>query len=182
MTPEYSLVEDKMALLSLRDAVASVYLSTYRLPPYRETQEDIDAFKVGWPALINKSCFRLVTARDPSTRALLGFAYGWRLTRTDPLHVALVGGLDPEKASLWVSDSFELGDFAILPSEQGRGVGKEVYALLFKGLRQRRAVLKTHASPSVAFHMYRKRGWTKLIDQFVWGPKKLPYTAMGILL
>jgi GNAT superfamily N-acetyltransferase len=175
-------VEDPATLLNLRDAVADVYYRAYSLPPYFENQADVGLLKAKWPALISKPKFRLVIARAQEREGLMGFAYGWRSTEGDDLRAVFLEKLGPAELSLWTADSFEIADFAILPEEQGKGVGKELYSAFFKGIEEKRGVLKTHCSDSIEVQMYRRRGWATLIEQFVWGPKNLPYTAMGIQL
>jgi GNAT superfamily N-acetyltransferase len=169
------LHEDVSTLADLRDAVADVYLGAYSLPPYFEVPEDIVLLKRNWPSLTGKPGFRLVTATDTASRQIVGFAYGWPATAGDHLH-AILSACVPA----WTRNALELADFAILPSHQGKGVGREVYSLFFKDVAQERAILKTHASDSVAVRMYESRGWVKLLSPFIWGPKKLPYIAMGL--
>jgi GNAT superfamily N-acetyltransferase len=177
-----TLIEDASTLLNQRDAVADAYLETYSLPPYFENQQDVVLFKQRWPKLINKPNFRLAIAHERGSQQLIGFAYGWLASPSDDLHGILLENLEAAQSVLWTSDSFELADFAILPGYQGKGAGREIYSRLFDGVSQKCAILKTHASDSVAVQMYRRRGWKTLIDQLIWGPKKLPYMAMGLSL
>lgn len=179
-TASIELIEDHAALQPLCDPVADIYPRAYSLPPYFENEGDIRTFKQRWPILTRKTKFRLVTAREPSSGTLLGFAYGWKSCPGDALHGLLSENLSAEQSALWTADSFEIADFALPPEHHGAGIGKKLYSAFFSGVPNARAVLKTHASESVAVQMYKKLGWITLIDSVIWGPKNLPYTAMGL--
>ena len=91
----------------------------------------------------------------------------------------MAAGLGPERTAQWLSDSFELAEFAVAPSAQGQGVGRQLHDRLLGAIPHRTAVLSTLQVETVAQGLYLRRGWQVLLAPFYFGGGTQPYMVMG---
>jgi ribosomal protein S18 acetylase RimI-like enzyme len=82
----------------------------------------------------------------------------------------------------WLDDSFEVAELHVLPSWQGRGVGRSLLLSLASGRPERTAVLSTADTPTRARRLYRGLGFTDLLTDFRFSGSEPPYAVMGALL
>jgi ribosomal protein S18 acetylase RimI-like enzyme len=90
--------------------------------------------------------------------------------------------MDPAAAQRWLTDTFELVELAVAPHAQGRGIGSRLHDTLLADLPHQAAVLSTIQSETVALKLYRKRGWTVLLENFFFPGTSKPYIIMGLTL
>ncbi len=158
-----------------RDAVVGVYRGAYSQSPYFETEDKIAAFGESWNDRIRNSDFRLVLAQEDTTT--LGMAYGWTSEPATRWHEKMTEQLG-ELADQWLESCFSFVDIAVMPTAQGRGVGKALYRALFADLPNKTALLYTHQSDTAAFQMYQKLGWIVLRDNLTLSSSKR-FVLMG---
>ena len=82
----------------------------------------------------------------------------------------------------WLDDSFEIAELHVLPSWQGRGIGRSLLLSLASGRPERTAVLSTADAPTRARRLYRGLGFTDLLTDFRFSGSEPPYAVMGALL
>jgi ribosomal protein S18 acetylase RimI-like enzyme len=82
----------------------------------------------------------------------------------------------------WLDDSFEVAELHVLPSYQGKGIGRELLLRLTSGRPERTAVLSTADAESRARRLYRGVGFTDLLTGFRFSGGEPPYAVMGARL
>jgi ribosomal protein S18 acetylase RimI-like enzyme len=94
----------------------------------------------------------------------------------------IAGDADSEAPCAWLDDSFEIAELHVLPSSQGRGIGRSLLLSLASGRPERTAVLSTADAPTKARRLYRGVGFTDLLTDFRFSGTEPPYAVMGALL
>ena len=89
---------------------------------------------------------------------------------------------DTEAPCAWLDDSFEIAELHVLPSWQGRGIGRSLLLTLAAGRPERTAVLSTADAPTRARRLYRGVGFTDLLTDFKFSGGEPPYAVMGATL
>jgi ribosomal protein S18 acetylase RimI-like enzyme len=92
---------------------------------------------------------------------------------------AAAGYADSEPPRTWLDDSFEIAELHVLPSWQGRGIGRSLLLSLASGRPERTAVLSTADAPTTARRLYRGVGFTDLLTDFRFSGTEPPYAVMG---
>ena len=82
----------------------------------------------------------------------------------------------------WLDDSFEIAELHVLPSWQGRGIGRSLLLTLASGRPERTAVLSTADAPTKARGLYRGVGFSDLLTDFRFSGGEPPYAVMGATL
>ena len=93
-----------------------------------------------------------------------------------------VGFDDTEAPCVWLDDSFEIAELHVLPSWQGKGIGRSLLLSLAAGRPERTAVLSTADAPTKARRLYRGVGFTDLLTDFRFSGGEPPYAVMGATL
>jgi ribosomal protein S18 acetylase RimI-like enzyme len=96
--------------------------------------------------------------------------------------VSAAGYGDAEAPCAWLDDSFEIAELHVLPSWQGRGIGRSLLLSLASGRPERTAVLSTADAPTKARRLYRGVGFTDLLTDFRFSGSEPPYAVMGARL
>lgn len=108
--------------------------------------------------------FRFLLARDGAEP--VGFIYGYRLDPANWWPQMILPSLREAGQEHWLDECFELVEFAVDPARQGEGIGGRLYDDLFATVTEPRALLGTDPPPSTAHHLYRKRGWVTILDNW----------------
>lgn len=179
------------AILDLRPALLEIYRAAFTGPPYHESEATVRQFaralevhvhRPGLKFLValvgGEAADEAVTDRPPEDVA--GFAYGYTSRPGQWWYDTVSSRLDRAVKAAWMDDPFEVVELAVRPAFQGQGVGGRLHDALLRGLPHRTAVLSTIASETAAMHLYRKRGWVILIEDFTFPGSDLPYAIMGL--
>jgi GNAT superfamily N-acetyltransferase len=83
-------------------------------------------------------------------------------------------------ANEWLTQSFQLVEVAVTPETQGQGIGGRLHDRLLAELTYGKAVLSTIRAQTVAYWMYRKRGWRVLVEDMRFLGVDRPYRIMGL--
>src|SRR5690348_11115276 len=121
---------------------------------------------------------------------LAGFTYGfhgesgqwWHDMVAAALATRSAGYAGDDGAGAWLDDSFEVAELHVLPSWQGRGIGRSLLLSLAAGRPERTAVLSTADAPTKARRLYRGVGFTDLLTDFRFSGGEPPYAVMGATL
>ncbi|MGE5139638.1 MAG: GNAT family N-acetyltransferase, partial [Rudaea sp.] len=90
--------------------------------------------------------------------------------------------LSPEARAQWLGNCFEFVELAVLPSQQGQGIGGQLHDALLEGVPYRTAVLSTYSGENRAMQLYIKRGWKRLVDELTFPGSTLPMVVLGLAL
>ena len=172
--------------------IQEIYASAFKAPPFNEALADVLVFSARLPQHARWGGFKCVLAVDrvagidgnlaPGAGTPVGFAYGY-VSRPDTWWRQQVdGAMSREMVLEWLQDCFEFVELAVSPAYQGRGAGGRLHDALLAGIKQRTAILSTPQANTKALHLYRKRGWVNLIENFVFQGVPLPYLIMGMRL
>jgi ribosomal protein S18 acetylase RimI-like enzyme len=168
--------------LDAQDAIAGVYGAAFAQPPYRRNESDVRAFQRSFVTHLDQQDFRLVGAFDPTTEALLGFAYGRTAAPGQWWHDVVIGPLTVAGLDDWLVDSLNLVELAVKPAAQGLGIGSALHDALLAHATHYRAVLSTQDCETQAMKLYRRRSWQILLTNFMFPAVEAPYRIMGKLL
>jgi ribosomal protein S18 acetylase RimI-like enzyme len=181
MTLTICLLTDEQAV-AYRQQIAEVYREAFRPSPYNKREGEVVAFSQAFPEHTQTEGFRFVAAIENDSDRILGFAYGYTTLAGQWWNDSLAHALKPQIADQWLARSFQLAEIAVSPQSQGQGIGGRLHDHLLNGLPHRRAVLSTLATETVAYHLYRKRGWVILLDEYFFPGVTRPYRIMGLNL
>ncbi|HEY5574613.1 MAG TPA: GNAT family N-acetyltransferase [Anaerolineales bacterium] len=162
------------------DHIVEVYSRAFRDPPYNRTKAEVLAFSSSLPEHTRRQDFRFLAVFEDNSRQLLGFSYGYKVQPGQWWHDQVKNALDPLVAEEWLADSFQLVELAVDPTAQGSGYGSLLHDRLMDDLPYQKAVLSTIARDTVAYRLYRKRGWVELLDNFNFASVVKPYRIMGL--
>ena len=145
--------------------------------------------------------FRGLTAHDDGQ--LVGFCYGFHGENGQWWHDMVAAALASRSCSVisdsvisdggssggavsgqrtWLDDSFEIAELHVLPSWQGKGIGRSLLLTIAAGRPERTAVLSTADAPTRARRLYRGVGFTDLLTDFRFSGGEPPYAVMGAML
>ncbi|MCA1554655.1 MAG: GNAT family N-acetyltransferase, partial [Chloroflexi bacterium] len=162
-----------------RFALIGVYRAAFAAPPYNEGVSEVAHFAESLTKHMQRKDFRLVAARELSTGQVVGFAYGYASERGQWWNDTIGEALTRVQRDEWLRDTFEFVELAVLPLMQGHGIGSRLYDALFADLPYHTALLSTYAGDTAASRLYRRRGWTTLIEEFTFPGSDEPFVIMG---
>jgi ribosomal protein S18 acetylase RimI-like enzyme len=129
-----------------------VYLAVFSLPPYDEGPEIGDKF-VGWISDESKLAgFSLVAAYDEDR--LVGFAYGY----TQPPGEWWRNTDQPAPEQVKAAEKFAVMEWAVLPDQRGKGIGRRLLDELLADRREPYATLTVNPAAE-ARTIYEQWGW-----------------------
>ena len=181
MTLTISLLTHQQAV-AYRQQIADVYWEAFRPAPYNKREGEVITFSQAFPEHTQREGFRFIAAIESDSDRILGFAYGYTTHAGQWWNDSLANALKPQIADQWLAHSFQLAEIAVSPESQGQGIGGRLHDHLLEGLPHRRAVLSTLATETVAYRLYRKRGWVILLDQYFFPGVTRAYRIMGLNL
>jgi GNAT superfamily N-acetyltransferase len=146
---------------------ASVYAAAFAEPPYFENADTAGAFaeRVGRYAR-DRDGFRLVMSYDDAGQ-MTGVALAVVARPGDWWRDKAAAAIPPSLAEEWLGEKcLEVVHVAVVPSAQGRGIGRVLHDVLIAGMPAPSAVLTVHPAAERAQRLYLGRGWTTLTQSF----------------
>ena len=111
---------------------------------------------------------------------LIGFTYGYTGDPGQYWYDKVWAAMTPAQRMAWMEpEHFEFVELAVHPQWQRRGIGGRLHDLLLEGRPEPTALLTVRADNAPALHLYRKRGWQVVLDDFRFVPNGVPYLVMG---
>lgn len=162
--------------------LAAIYLTAFGPPPYNKNWSDSIRFLRNLNGHARQAGFRATAAQLPGSTEIVGFAYGYDSKPGQWWHDIVRAALDPEVASRWLDNAFELVELAVTPNYQGRAIGRRLHDALLGSLPHQRALLSTLTIETTALRLYRRRGWITLLEELSFPNNKRPYRVMGLEL
>ncbi len=161
---------------------AAVYRRAFAREPYNRQEHEVAEFARALPLHTKRDGFRCFVALDGVDSPFVGFAYGYRTQPGQWWYDNVSRALGQHAAALWLGDTFQVTEVAVLPDHQGQGIGGALHDALLSGLTYPRAVLSTLDAETAGRAMYRARGWQDLIDAFYFPGVPRRYAIMGRIL
>lgn len=165
-----------------RTRIVAIYRDAFLPPPYNKPEAEVVEFARWLPRHVGREAFRFVGAFEGGSEQLVGFAYGYASAAGQWWYDVVRPALPGTMAAPWLADSFQFAEIAVDPRVQGRGIGGRLHDQLLRGVRQERAVLSTLQADTVAHHLYRRRGWVVLRQDFFFPGVARRYQIMGLEL
>lgn len=162
------------------DRVVAIYRQAFQEPPYSRNQAEVSAFGNSLPGHTRREGFRFLAGFEVESEGMVGFSYGYTTRPGQWWYDQVVRALERQIAREWLRNSFQLVELAVRPDFQGQGYGGRLHDRLIAGLPHRKAVLSTLAKETVAYQLYKNRGWVDLLDDFQFAGAARPYRIMGL--
>jgi GNAT superfamily N-acetyltransferase len=122
---------------------------------------------------------RAVAAVEPDGR-LVGVTYALPGRPGQWWHDVVTDALDAADAEYWLGDCLEIVELHVLPSHQGRGIGRALLRELVSGVPHRTAALSALDIPdSPARRLYSSEGFVSLLTDFYFPGSLTPYAVLG---
>lgn len=147
---------DRATLADRADDVLAVYAEAMEVPlPTALSRRGILL------SHLDREGLRAVAATD--AHRLVGIAYGYVGRPGQWWHDQVSASMPRELADVWLAHSFEVCELHVLPSHQGRGLGRALLDDLLTGTGARTGVLTTPDRETRARGFYRAAGWVDLV-------------------
>ena len=127
--------------------------------------------------VIDRPGFRAMVAIDADE--LVGFAFSCPGMSGQWWHDVVVGALPRAQASDWLADSLEIVELHVLPSHQGRGLGRRLLRDSLGRTECRTAVLSALEEDSPARRLYAAEGFVPLLERFRFPGSPERYAVLG---
>jgi len=169
-------LEDK----TLQRQLGEVYQAAFNIKKKREGAEKlIEMLEMHQP----REGLRCVIAQDDVDQRIVGFAYGYTSRPGYWWFDTVSRSLSRHAIEIWFKDAFEIVELAVHPEWQGQGIGGRVHDALLDDLppdTYSTALLSTDTGETNAMHLYRKRGWVPLLEDFLFPGAPRPMVIMGL--
>ena len=127
--------------------------------------------------VIDRPGFRAMVALDADE--LVGFAFSCPGLPGQWWHDVVVGALPKAAATDWLDDSLEIVELHVLPSHQGRGIGRRLLRDSLALSDRSTAVLSALEEDSPARHLYAAEGFVPLLQRFRFPGSPERYAVLG---
>ncbi len=165
---------------SYKDGIVQVYCAAFSPPPYSIEPFRCDTFAATLERHIERPYYRCIVALEPASRQVVGFTYGYEGGPGQWWRDAVAAKLPEPLAEQWLTNYFELAELAVDPSRQGHGIGARLHDELLREVPHRTAALSTIQVETVALGLYRRRGWTTILHDFLFPGGDRPYLIMRL--
>jgi ribosomal protein S18 acetylase RimI-like enzyme len=113
---------------------------------------------------------------------LVGFGYGYTTLPGQWWHDLVRKALTPDLAHAWLRDAFELSELHVLPTFQGRRLGRSLITELSGAIPHAAMLLSTPDADTRAFRMYRSLGFVDLRRHYLFPGDSRPFAVLGARL
>lgn len=162
------------------EEVLRVYAAAMMPAPYSKSLADVQMFAGIFERHRARDGFRMFIARREER--IVGYTYGYASVPGGWWRDQVADALGPEGSQDWLTDAFEFAELAVSPAFQRRGIGSALHDALLEGIVARTSVLSTLKEDTSGSHLYEKKGWQTLLQEFWFTGTALPYRVMGIRL
>ena len=144
--------------------LVAIYAEAFQQPPYSKSAEEVTEFAHYLAPATQRTAFCAVVAQHAKIGQPVGFCYGYACDEGSGFYQAVAPMLTTELRAMWLTDAFQLAEMAVLPTYQGRGIGRKLHDHLLANQPYRKAILATMQAATNASKLYDKCGWQPLID------------------
>jgi ribosomal protein S18 acetylase RimI-like enzyme len=139
---------------------------------YMEAYRDVEL-----PEMAAYAGFRCVVAHENGR--MVGFVLGYNATANPAWYRNVAEAVRATPFASWLEDAWYLGDIAVHPDAQRRGIGSTLHGMIVASVPGRDLVLITFHGDHPAQRFYRRHGWRVLVADFVYRPGSPLTTLMG---
>lgn len=158
------------------DEAMGIYVRAMQYPSYTGTQRAVTARRH-----VANDGFACRAAVLPDG-TLVGFGYGYTTRPGQWWHDLVRRAITADLAADWLTDAFELSELHVLPSFQGRGLGRRLLVELAGALPHRAMLLSTPDADTRAFRLYRDLGFVDLRRHYLFPGDARPFAVLGARL
>lgn len=126
---------------------------------------------------------RCIIAQNDNDQRVVGFIYGYSSRPGYWWFDTVSRALSGPAIQIWFEHAFEVVELAVHPSWQGQGIGGRLHDSLLANLppdTYSTALLSTDPGETNARHLYNKRGWVPLLEDFYFPGRRTPMVIMGM--
>ncbi len=155
------------------DAAMAIYVAAMNYAPHAGVQRG--------RAARGQATFPRFAARAAydTDGTVIGFCYGYTTESGQWWHDLVRRAVTAAVAEEWLVDAFELSELHVLPSAQGRGVGRALLLSLADGLPHQAMLLSTPEGDTRAFRLYRSLGFEDLARHHLFPGEARPFAILG---
>jgi ribosomal protein S18 acetylase RimI-like enzyme len=164
----------------IQTQLVPIYRAAFAPPPYEQTEAEVRNFTQSLARHVRREGFRCCIAREEGDGRILGFMYGYTSLPGQWWYEQVARALTRSAIRMWLYGAFEVAEFAVLPSVQGQHIGSKLHDTLLADLPHQTAVLSTYQGETTGMHLYRKRGWVPLVQDFYFSGSNIPMMIMGL--
>ncbi|GAA2530944.1 MULTISPECIES: GNAT family N-acetyltransferase [Streptomyces] len=149
-------------LLTHSDALHSLYVSAFCVPPWNEDEARAVEFLGRLASDVRRPGFTAALAFGGEE--VLGFATAWTTLApfpTDRCYPQAAAGLGPERTVDWLCGAREIDELAVRPVAQGTGLAVDLLKAMTDDAPGGRSWLLTSVQSTRAMSFYRSQGWTQ---------------------
>ncbi|MDQ2749347.1 MAG: GNAT family N-acetyltransferase [Actinomycetota bacterium] len=158
------------------DEAMGIYVLAMRYPDHTGSQRAVTARRH-----TKNDRFECRAALDDDG-VLVGFGYGYTTKPGQWWHDLVSKAMNPDAATEWLSDAFELSELHVLPEHQGRGIGRRLLTSLASGISHQAMLLSTPDADTRAFALYRRFGFIDLARHYLFPGDARPFAVLGARL
>jgi len=166
-------LEDK----ALQRQLGEIYQAAFSI---QEAREGADRLMEMLEMHREREGFRCVIAQEETDQRIVGFAYGYTSRPGYWWFDTISHALSQHAIEIWFANAFEVVELAVHPTWQGQGIGGRIHDALLEDVPYSTAVLSTNQEETNAMHLYRKRGWVPLLEDFYFPGSTKPMVIMGL--
>lgn len=160
----------------LFEGAIHVYAEAFAQPPYSDPDRGKEVRGRMRDVHGKRDGFRAFAAVSDDGK-VVGMIYGYHGRRGQWWHDMVQRNIDRPAAEKWLSDSYELVEVAVLPGEQGKGIGESLITCLLHGRPEATCVLSTRTD-SRAHELYERLGF-EVITTMAFAPGGAMFYVMG---
>jgi ribosomal protein S18 acetylase RimI-like enzyme len=168
---------EQLADKALQRQLGEVYQAAFAI---QEAREGTDRLMEMLEMHRGREGFRCVIAQEDTEQRIVGFAYGYTSRPGYWWFDTIAHALSHHAIEIWFENAFEVVELAVHPKWQRQDIGGRVHDALLEDLPHSTAVLSTDQGETNAMHLYRKRGWVPLLEDFYFPNSTKPMMIMGL--
>jgi ribosomal protein S18 acetylase RimI-like enzyme len=176
----HSLTPQQLEDKTLQHQLGAVYQAAFNIRKKREgTERLVEMLEMHR----SREGFLCIIAQDDVDQRVVGFIYGYTSRPGYWWFDTVSRALSRPALQIWFENAFEVVDLAVHPSWQGQGIGGRLHDSLLANLppaTYSTALLSTDPGETNARHLYNKRGWVPLLEDFYFPGRRTPMIIMGL--
>ena len=175
MTLEIAVLPNTGCLL---ESAISCYTEAFSLPPYSDPnrgREVLTRLQTTHRQIAGYRAF--IAVKSTARETAVGLCYGYKSQSGQWWHETVRKQLDKSLLPTWFDTAYELVEIAVLPSEQGQGIGTQLISTLLAKRPEPGCLLSTRID-SRAYQLYERLGFS-VLGEIKFTDLGAPYYVMG---
>ena len=176
----HSLTAQQLEDKTLQYQLGEVYQAAFNIQKKSEGAERLAEMLEMHRSREGLLCF---IAQNDADQRIVGFIYGYTSRPGYWWFDTVSRAMSRTALQIWFEHAFEVVELAVHPSFQGQGIGGRLHDSLLAALPPNTyttALLSTDPGETNARHLYNKRGWVPLLEDFYFPGRRTPMVIMGL--